>query len=189
VIVKTKLKTHQIYSANTQQPMTPFLQAFDVLLKFPTLEPSTQMELRRVARQVQQQIEDVRQVHQGLLDTYLEHDEQGKPLMKPALDDDQKPIPGREMPTWKDESAFVDGLNSLLNEEFEINAIPASMLTKASDRYWLMYERGHTNGTMPLQLLPLEDLIYDDLAPKEEAPPENTTKPDAATKRQGRRRG
>jgi hypothetical protein len=175
--MKTKLKIHQVYSINPNRPMPSWLEAFDALVKFPTLEPSTQMQLKRIARQVQEQINDAQQVHQGLLDTYLERDEEGKPVMSD----------GR--PAWKDEPAFYESFNNLLNAEFEISALPASVLDIASRRYWQLFERGHTNGHQPLRLVELEDFVYDDLTPVEEAPPvvENTTKETAVMRRRRKR--
>lgn len=174
--MKTKLKIYQVYSTNPEFPIAPWLAEFYALARFPTLEPSTQMELRRIERAIQERIDDAKGVHQGLLDTYLERDEESKPV----LDN------GR--PTWKDEQAFFTGFNQLLNEEFEVNAIPLSVLNIASRRYWLMFERNHTNGHQPLQLMALGDFIYDDVSPVESPPAENTTKPVAAVKRRTRHR-
>ena len=175
--MKTKLKIHQVYSVNPEKPMPPWLEAFDALVKFPTLEPSTQMQLKRIARQVQEQINDAQQIHQGLLDTYLERDDEGKPVMS------------NSRPVWKDEVAFYTDFNQLLNEEFEVSALPASVLDIASRRYWQMFERGHTNGHQPLQLMALDDFVYDDLTAVEQAPPavENTTKEAAVVRRRGKR--
>lgn len=151
--MKTKIRTHEIYSPRQDAPLPPLIAAFNELLEFPALEPATQMLLLRMGRAINQHVEDARRIQQSLLENFVEMDEAGQPVL---VEDEV---------VWKDEQAFYDGLNALLNTEIEVDALSLSTLTTANQRYWQLFEKGYTNGTMPLNLLALHRLVYDDVTP------------------------
>lgn len=165
--MKTKLTNIQLrplFMQDGQSQPAPLMTALEDLLRRP-VPPRTGLKIRNIVRVVNQQATDVEAERVRLLEQHAKRNEAGEIIYQ----DEAKTV-------FSVNGSFAEEYGELMALEFDVDALAASELDNI--------------GQVTAQtLLNLGDLLVDDLTPKEEAPPENTTKTTAASKRQGKRRG
>ncbi len=151
------IRNRDIWSTRPGQ-QTPMLAAFDELSRLQVGRLAS-LKMRRIARVIQQQAEDIESERQRILETFGERDKEGN-----LLEDEDGP---------KVKQEGRDAFRELVSKgAFEVEALLASEIHKLDD-------------ILPWVLIGLGDLFHDDVSASENG---NTPKQDAAAKRQARRR-
>lgn len=166
--MKTKLLNIQLRPFTNQATgetlPAPLMDALAELLRRP-VPPRTGLKIRNIVRAINQQATDVEAERVRLLEQHAKRDETGEIVYQ----DEAKTV-------FSVNGNFASEFNELMGLEFEVEALVASELDNI----------GQVTGQT---LLNLDNLLVDDVTPKEEAQPENTTKAEAVVKRKTRRRG
>jgi hypothetical protein len=171
-----KIYINQIYRWHGDQPPAALVEAFNAALACATMPPDTKMRLHALGETLEKQITYAQKTHRDLQTTYMLPGDDGAPPSWIGEDEETQKA---------NEAAFMEDFGALLNTEIEIRPIPLSALQKASDRYWLLHERGLGNGAQPIDSVigALMPIIADDINPPEpvhtngDAPPQKPAQP------------
>lgn len=108
------LKNNEIYSGNPMVTAPAVAALSDILRQ--RVNRETGNLLRRISRQISQQVEDVSAEHKRIIELYSPKDGEGNPL------------PLKDAGDLTDKAAFEEDYDALMRDTFQVDGIPVAML-------------------------------------------------------------